>query len=328
MGKKTRWLIKFLVLVTMLGFARFSLASDYPTKPIECLMPMGPGAVSAIGVKIITDAAAKILGKPILQVSALGPGGIVAGRRCAMAKPDGYTILASNSAINGTALCTRKDVGYENSDFEFLAFWAFQDMGLTTKPGAPFKTLEEFITYGKENRVKAGLMGVGTGGHMCFELLKLEIPGLKIDYVPAVSSPDMRMLLLGGNIDVAILMGGSGGSTDEFTQAIESGSRVIAVSSKERLKAFPNVPTYFEKGLNVVLSAWTGIVAPKGMPKEISEKLKNALYKALEDPQVIQGVEKLGNRCVFMKSEEFTKYVKEYENLIRRIVKEAKIPPI
>ena len=327
MKNKLRFMT-FLVLALMLGFSGFSSAAEYPTKPIECLLPWGPASTSAISVKVVMDAASKVLGKPILLVPAGGAGGTIAGKRCASAKPDGYTILATNSATNGTAIYTRKDVPYKNSDFEFLALYSTQELGLIVKKDAPYKTLEEFIEYAKKNYIKAAYQGVGTGQHICFELLKLKTGGMKIDYIPVISAFDLRTSVIGGHADASIIMGGSGGSGDEFRQAIEGGARILAVASNKRLKPYPDVPTYVEKGLDVVYRAWVGIVAPKGMPKEISEKLKNVLYQVLRDPEVIKAVIQLGYGFEFLNSEEFTKYAEEFGNLIKRVVEEAKIEPI
>ena len=327
MKNKLRFMT-FLVLALMLGFSGFSSAAEYPTKPIECLLPFGPGSVIAVSVKVVTDAASKLLGQPILMVSAGGAGGTIAGVRCASSKPDGYTLLATNSATNGTALYTRKEIRYKNSDFEFLALYARQELGLIVKADAPFKSLEEFIAYGKANNIKFAYQGVGTGQHICMELLKLRAGGLKIDYVPVISAFDLRTSVIGGHTHASIIMGGGGGLGDEFRQAIEGGARILAVASRERLKPYPDVPTYVEKGLDVVYRSWVGIAGPKGMPKEVSEKLKSVLYEVLKDPQVIQGIERLGYKFEFRKSDEFTKYVQEFEDLIKKVVEEAKISPI
>ncbi len=100
----------------------------------------------------------------------------------------------------------------------------------------------------------------------------------------------------------------------------------MAVATKKRLKTYPDVPTFTEKGIDVVFSAWYGIAGPKGMPRELSQKLKDAIYKVFKDPQVIQAIENLGYRFEFRNSEEFSIFVNEYESLVKRIVEEAKIP--
>ena len=169
---------------------------------------------------------------------------------------------------------------------------------------------------------------MGTGQHISMELLKLRVGGLKIDYVPVVSAFDLRGSVLGGHVDAAIVMGGGGGTGDEFQQVLNGGGRILAVASKKRLNTYPDIPTFFENGYDVVYQTWLGIAAPKGLPKEISQRLKDVLYKVLKDPQIIQSIERLGYNFEFRKSEEFTNYIKEFENLIKKVVEEAKIEPI
>lgn len=326
MRKGEQYFIKFSVLAILFCFTAFSFAADYPTKPIECLIAWGPSSTSAISVKVVTDAMSKLLGKPILLVTAAGAGGMVAGMRCASAKPDGYTLLGAQSATNGTALHTRNNVKYKNSDFEFLAQYCSTELGLIVKADSPIKNLKDFIAYAKKNNVTFAYQGVGVGQHIVMELLKLKVGGLKISYVPVVSAFDLRLSVIGGHTDAAIIMGGGGGPGDEFKQTLESGGRIIAVANKARLKNYPDIPTFTENGMDIVYQTWLGIAAPKGMPREVSQKLKDVLYKVISDPQTAKNIENLGYNFEFRKSEEFTKYVQDFENLIEKVVKEAKIP--
>jgi len=258
MVKKFIWSVKSLLLILFV-FASITSAADFPTKGIEVLTLGGASATGTISLKIVTDAASKLLGKPILLVPAAGAGGIIAGMRCAGAKPDGYTLLQASSATNGTALYTRKDVNYKNSDFEFLAQYCTTELGLIVRSDSRIRTLKDFIAYAKENNTKFAYQGVGTGQHICMELLKLKVGGLKIDYVPVVSGFDLRVSVLGGHTDAAIVMGGGGGPGDEFKQTLDGGGRILAVPSKSRLRPYPDIPTFVENGLDVVYQTWLGI---------------------------------------------------------------------
>ena len=316
-----------LACMALLLFISTSWAADFPTKAMEWMAPFGPGGPSAIALKVIGDATSKTMGKPVLIVPAPGGGGTIGGARVAKAKPDGYTLLNANSATNAISLYIKKEVPYTNRDFEFLAEFGALDLGLLIKGDSPFKTIDDYIDFAKKNPsgIKQASTGSGTGGHFCLELLKLRAGGLKIDMVPFKTSAEIRTAVLGGHCHAAFIYGGAGGPGDEFKQSIEGGGRILAVASKNRLKAYPQVPTFKEKGLDVVFSAWYGIAGPKGMPKDVSDKLKEAIYRALHDPQVIQGVEGLGFRFEFRNSEEFTSFVGEFDTLVKKIVEEAKI---
>jgi len=317
-----------LVTIIIVSFAGLSSAASFPKKSMQWLAPYGVAANSAIGLKIIADAVSKEFPKPVFVVPAKGAGGTLAGERVAKrVKPNGYTLLLANSGTNGVSLCTKK-VNYTNNDFKFIAQYGAFDLGLIASKDAPFKTLEEYITYAKANpnAIKQASTGVGTSGHLLLELLKLKAGGLKIDMVPFRSAFELRTAVLGGHTQASFIYGGGGGPNDSFRKTIDGGGRLLAVTSSKRLKAYPDVPTFVEKGYDVVYSAWYGIAGPKGMPDEVTQILEKAIYKALEDPKVIKAIKSLGFRFQFRKSEEFTRFIKQYTNLVQMVVRDAKIP--
>jgi tripartite-type tricarboxylate transporter receptor subunit TctC len=317
------------VLAIVFAFTSLSSAAEFPRKSMQWLAPYGVAANSAIGMKIIADAVSKLFPKPVFVVPAKGAGGTLAGGRVAKrVKPDGYTLLLCNSATNGTALYTKKGLEYTNDDFVFLAQYGAFDLGLIAGPESPFKTLEEYVAYARKNphAIKQASTGVGTSGHLCLELLKIKAGGLKVDMVPYKTAFEQRTAVLGGHCQAAFIYGGGGGPNDEFRKTINGGGRVLAVSSKQRLKSYPKVPTFKEKGIDLVYSAWYGIAGPKDMPKEVTQKLKDAIYKVMEDPQVKKNIEALGFRFEFRKTEEFTPFIKAYCLTVEMIVREAKIP--
>jgi tripartite-type tricarboxylate transporter receptor subunit TctC len=295
---------------------------------MEWLAPFGPGGPSAVSLKVIGDHVSKVLGKPVLIVPAPGGGGTIAGARVAKAKPDGYTLLGANSATNGTALLMKKDLPYKNEDFEFIAEYGAMDLGLAVKSDSPFQTLEDYLEYAKKNPsvVKTGTTGVGATDHLVGELLAMEAGRIKVDAVPFKSPAEKRTAILGGHVHSGFIYGGGGGPGDEFRQILEGGGRFLAVTTPTRLKAYPSIPTFAERKFDVVLSAWYGIAGPKGMPKEVSQKLKEVIYKILREPETIKTIESLGYRYEFRTGEELTQLVKERERLVERIIKEAKIP--
>jgi tripartite-type tricarboxylate transporter receptor subunit TctC len=320
-----------LLLTVLLTFGNLSSAAEFPTQTIEWLAPWGIASSSGICAKAIADHINKsgVFSKPIMVVPTEGASGVVAADRVAKrVKPDGHTLLLANSSTNVIVLHTKKDIRYTIDDFEFLASHNAVDLGLVVRADAPYKTVEEFVEYAKKNphEIKMAQSGYGTLGHLCFELFKLRAGGLKIDMVPYNTSGEMTIAVLGGHCQASFMYGGEGGPTDNLQKTIDGGGRLLAVATEKRQKAYPDVPTLKEKGWDVALSSWYGIAGPKGMPKEVSQRFKNAIYKAIEDPQVTKVLQSVGLRFMYLKSEEFTAYVKEFDKLIRTVVEEAKIP--
>ena len=326
MEKMLRWFEKSLVLGIMLVFPGLSSAADFPTKPIEWLAPYGPAAASALAMKVVMDGASKHLGQPFVMIGAVGGGGTIASTRVARAKPDGYTLLNVTSGNNGSALYTKKDLTYTNDDFEFLAQYGGFDIGLFVGPHTPWQTLEEFIEYAKKNPhvIKVAISGVGTGQHLSLELLNLKT-GIEIDAVVFKTTFEMRTSVLGGHVHASFLFGGAGGQSDEFKLGLDGGGRFLAVASKKRLESYPNIPTFSEKGLDILYSSWYGVAGPKGMPKEVSQKLKYAIYESLKDPDVIKTVKAMGFKFEPLHSEEFTKKAKAFEATVKIVTEKAKI---
>lgn len=320
---RAKWVAAYVVAFAASGVG---LAASFPERPIEVLAPYGTASNSAIALQIIAEEVSKELPKPMVVVPAPGGGGTVAADRVKRAKPDGYTLLLTNAATNAVSLYT-KNVSYNNDDFEFIAEYGTFALGLVVAGDSPFKTIEDYIQFVRANphKMKQASTGAGTTGHLALELLKIKGGGLKIDMVPFKTTFEMRTSVLGGHVQSAFLYGGGGGANDEFTQMIASGGRLLAVTTPERLLAYPNVPTLKEKGIDAVFSSWYGIAGPKGMPPETSTILKNAIYNALEKPHVKEAIERLGFKFEFRRSEEFTRFVKAFEAQVKTIVHEAGI---
>lgn len=324
--KASKYAKAIVACVAWLAMSGSGLAAGFPERPIEVLAPYGTASNSAIALQIIAEEVSKVLPKPMVVVPAPGGGGTVAADRVKRAKPDGYTLLLTNAATNAVSP-NIKNVSYTNDDFEFIAEYGTFALGLVVAGDSPFKTIDDFMEFVRTNphKMKQASTGAGTTGHLALELFKIKGGGLKIDMVPFKTTFEMRTAVLGGHTQSAFLYGGGGGSNDEFTQMIESGGRLLAVTTPERLPAYPNVPTLKEKGIDAVFSSWYGIAGPKGMPVETSAILKKAVYDALEKPDVKAAIERLGFKFEFRRSEEFTQFVKAFESQVKSIVREAGI---
>jgi tripartite-type tricarboxylate transporter receptor subunit TctC len=295
---------------------------DYPIKNIELICPYGAGGSTSMGARIIAGTVSEFLGKPVIVVNKTGAGGSIAAAYAAKAKPDGYTLFVFNSGTNGVTPATRQ-VTYANADFELFGQYASQMMGLVVRSDAPWKTVGELVEYAKKNPgvVKFGTSGVGTSGHFGMELFKIAAGDLKIDHVPFKSGPEYIAAMLGNHIQLGFWY------VVDFKPQVDSGRlRLLATAMEKRYKDFPDVPTFVEAGYpDVKLTAWYGISAPKGVPKQVSEKLKDALYKTFQNTDVKKMLVHIGYDPVFRDAEQFKQFVSEEEKKYQRVAREANI---
>ncbi|HSR10961.1 MAG TPA: tripartite tricarboxylate transporter substrate binding protein [Thermodesulfobacteriota bacterium] len=295
---------------------------DYPTKNLELVCPYGAGGSTSMGARIIAGTLSETIGRTVVVNNKPGAGGSIGAEYVAKAKPDGYTLFIHNSGSNGVTPAIRT-VRYKNDDFDLFGQYAIQALGLVVKSDAPWKTVEELIQYAKQNpgALKYATSGIGTSGHFCMELFKATAGGLKIEHVPFKSGPEYIAALLGGHVQMGILY------LVDIKGPLEAGKlRLLAPATEKRLEDYPDVPTFAEKGLpDVKMTAWYGISAPKGLPKDVSAKLKTSLEKTFQHPEVKKMLTQIGYVPVYKDAEEFSRFVKDEEKKLTKIAKDANI---
>jgi len=321
---KKEFILYLAMFCCTLGFipADEGQAAEYPTKTIELICPYGAGGSTSMGARIIAGTLSEMLGRAVVVINKPGAGGSIGAEYVAKAKPDGYTLFVFNSGSNGVTLATRT-VRYRNEDFELFGQYAIQELGLVVKGDAPWRSLEELIQYAKQNpgSLKYATSGIGTSAHFCMELFKKVAGELKIEHVPFKSGPEYVAALLGGHVHMGILY------LVDIKGPVEAGKfRLLAVATEKRLPDFPDVPTFGEKGYpEVKMTAWYGVAAPVGLPREISERLKAALTKTFQHPEVRKMLTNIGYTPVYKDPEEFSRFVKEEEKRLHQIAKDANI---
>jgi len=297
-------------------------AEDYPTKPIELVCPYGAGGSTSMGTRIIAGTLSEYLGKPVIVKNKTGAGGSLGAEYVAKSKPDGYRLFIFNSGSNGVTVAIRK-IRYTNDDFELFGQYATQMMGLIVGKDAPYKSFAELVEYAKKNPgvLKYGTSGVGTSGHFGMELIKICGGDLKIDHVPFKSGPEFFTALLGNHVQMGFwyLVG--------FKPHVQAGRlNLLAMATGKRSKVFPDVPTFTELGYaEITMSAWYGVATPKGLPKNVYDKLNDAVSKTFQHPEVKKMLTKIGYVPTYRDAKVFTKFVKEAEAKYRLVAGKAGI---
>lgn len=261
----------------------FAAAQNYPSRPINLIVGFPPGGSTDAAMRILQDPMSQTLGQQIIIDNRSGAGGTVGAAAVANAKPDGYTLLYTvNAALTMNM--------YMQKNFPFDSKNAFAPVGvasdvvlmLAVNSKLPVHTVQELIDYARKNpgKLSYGSSGVGSGHHICGELLKQKT-GIDMVHVPYRGGAPAVQDLVAGNIQVAF------GTLPALLPHVANGSiRLIASGEKGRLADFPDLPAVNEIVPGVYNIGWSGLLAPAGTPKPIVDKLNAAMNDALKRPDV------------------------------------------
>jgi tripartite-type tricarboxylate transporter receptor subunit TctC len=286
--------LKGLLCIAALGLAAAPLtvqAQGYPTRSITVVVPFPAGGPSDVVARIVTDHMGRTLGQQLVIENVGGAGGTLGSARVASATADGYTLLAGSMGSHVAAPVLTPNLKYDPSrDFEPIGFTAHSPAVITARKDFPAKDMAEFVAYVKQNgdKVRQAHGGIGASSHMACLLFTSEL-GLKPTLVAYRGTGPAVNDLVGGHIDFLCEQSVS------VAEQIKGGSvKAYGISAAERLAALPDVPSAKEAGIKYDMSIWAGIFAPKGVSKEVVDKLAAALDKALDDPAVKKRLGDLG----------------------------------
>lgn len=260
-------------------------ANTYPNRPITWVVPFGAGGVTDNSARFVAKVLSEKIGQAVIVENKPGAGGIVGVEYVAQAKPDGYTMVYGSSGPMATFVSLYKKLSFTPlKSFVPVNGMADSSLLLVVNSSRPYKTVEEFIAYLKKNpgKVNYGSAGAGTAPHLIGEMFQIAT-GTSMVHVPYKASANLYSDLLAGTIDAIF------DYTVVMRPHIEAGKVVpLGISREDRLKSFPNVPTFKERGLDVVLTAWASIAMPIGTPPEIVNKMSAAFQATMSDPAVIK----------------------------------------
>ena len=266
-------------------------ARDYPTRPIRLIIPQNPGSSNDTISRIVYVKMGERLGQQFVIDNRPGAGGTIAGEIAALATPDGYTLFgtATSSAVIGPQVV--KKLNYNPRGFAPISLVALTQNILVVNPKLPVHTLKELINYTKATPAKVNMAnaGLGTQSHLA-GVLVAHAAGLNVVSVP----------YRGGGASVGATIAGESPVTITPAPAvfghIKAGRlRAIASGGEKRLPLLPDVPTLIESGLKgFVTQGWIAVVAPKGTPGPVINKIRETLIKVEHDPATARAMERVG----------------------------------
>ena len=312
-----------LLAISMFAVASQAGAQGYPNKVIKLQVPFAPGGTTDIVARVMAEPLGKALGQTVIIENKAGGGGIIGANETAKAAPDGYTLgmatvstTASNPAIN-------PNMPYNAAtDFTPIINIAATPNVIAVHPSFPAKNYKDFVAVLKKAPGKYSYSSSGTGGiaHLQTELWK-GLQGVFVTHIPYTGSGPALRDTVGGQVEIIF---------DNVPSALPhiKANRLIAlaVAAPQRLAALPDVPTFKELGLEPVnRMAYYGILGPKGLPKEVVDKVNAAARKALEDPAVKKRIEDTGSVVVSNSPEQFARQMSEELEVYRKVVETARL---
>jgi tripartite-type tricarboxylate transporter receptor subunit TctC len=309
-----------LLCALTIATAASAAQREWPTRPIRFLTAFAAGGSSDQIARLTAERLTAALGQQIVVDSRPGGNGVLGTSLAAKAPPDGYTFLvvfdayATNPSLN-------RQLSYDTlRDFTPVMLFATSPYGLVVHPGAPYRGLADLIAAAKSKpaALTLGSSGVGSRGHLAMLLIE-QRAGFKVTQVPYRGPAQIMVDVLGGQITMQM-------GTFFFVAPFITSQRVraLAVTSAARMPQTPDVPTVAEQGFpGYQVDSWWGIVAPRGVPKPILDRLHAALVAMYTSADVREQLGRLGMTVRASTPEEFDRHIRSEMALWGKVVKES-----
>ncbi|HYH40770.1 MAG TPA: tripartite tricarboxylate transporter substrate binding protein [Burkholderiales bacterium] len=277
--------------VTVLVCAALALAVPsaiaqpaYPAKPVRIIVPYAPGGANDVIGRIVADELTRRLGQAVLVENRPGASTAIGAELVAKALPDGYTLLGSSLTTFALLPNIRAKMPYDAlRDFEPVSLLALQPFALAVHPSVPTTSVKQLIALAKANpgKLTYSTQGLGTGGHLSGEFLRT-MTGVDINHVPYKGGSQAVNDLVGGHVMLTF------STLSTLVPFAKAGRlRILAVTSAKRSQIAPDIPTMAETGLaGYDTGAWNALVAPRGTPRSIIERLNTEITAALASREV------------------------------------------
>ena len=307
----------------MLLAPAIAYCQGYPSKPIRIVVPFAPGGNIDINARIIAPGLSEFLGQPVIVENRTGAGGRIGATQVAKSPPDGYTVLLGAPGTLVSQPVFRDDVEYQPlRDFVYTSRISLVASALSTHPSLPVRSVKELIAFSRARpgQILMGSAGQGSGGHLMGALFQ-SMAKVKFTHVPYKGGAAASVAILTGDIHL---------SFDQVTSSgphIKAGKlRALAVTTPQRSKLLPDVPTIDESGIRGYdYSTWTTLGIPAATPKEAVQKLRAAIDTVIARPRTREAFEKLGAEVIPNSAEEFTRTLQQDYARWVRIRKETGI---
>jgi tripartite-type tricarboxylate transporter receptor subunit TctC len=298
-------------------------AAQYPNKPIRLIVPFPPGGAAELGARIFAQPLGQALGQPVIIETKPGADGAIAADATMKAAPDGYTLFYATNTAFSWVPAVRKNPPYDPlNDFTPVSMIGIFGFFVFSHPSVPATTMSELLAHIRANPGKLNYASGNSTAMLSTAQLVLR-EKLDVVHIPYKGDGPLSIDLLGGRVQFAIATPGSAAP-----QVKEGRLRVLATLLPSRSPLLPQAPTMAESGLaGLSITPWGGIFGPKGMPRDIVDRLSRELIALLKRPEVREAFGNLAFEPRGSTPEELAAFTKEQLDVWRRVVAEVGIKP-
>jgi tripartite-type tricarboxylate transporter receptor subunit TctC len=315
-----------LVLTGILAAPALASAQAYPTRPIHVIVPYAGGSASDVAMRIVLDRMGKTIGQPFVVENRPGAGGNIGTLAATKAAPDGYTLVMGSSGPLASNTTLYRDLGYDpERDLAPVSLFAHFPNLVVASSKLPVTTLTELVAYAKARprQLNYGSVGIGSSQHLAgvhFE----QVAGVELTHVPYRNIAQYLPDLIAGTVPLGFQW------LPNVNAAVQSNeARVLAVTTRKRMAALPNIPTAAEAGVaGYEVSGWLTLMAPRGTPRPAINRLNKELVAAVADPTVRSKLVEQGAEGASTSPEELTAFLAAETRKWHDIIKKAGIPQI
>lgn len=311
-----RPLIAALCAITMVSGAAGAMASDYPARPVQIVVPYNAGGGTDLSARLMAQSLEKYLGGTVVVRNQPGGGGAIGTSAVIHSRPDGYSLgMGAQGPL--AMLPHYGGIDYGVDDADYLALMGRNLMLVGVGKDAPFQDAKSFLEYAKAHpgELTVGNSGAGGANHIAMEGLA-SAAGVSVKSMPFGGASAAVTACVGGHINAVVA------SPAELLSQSKAGNlKVIMVMEDERIGEFPDAPTAKEAGVDFAWSSWKGVIAPKGLPADIRAKLTDALDKVFHDQAFLDKMKGLGEYVDYRPGDKYEALAKHDSAVAEKVIR-------